>query len=66
MKGYLARGYENHESLMLNIGKSILVYNKLDSFEDLCDEIDQITSSELLEIANEILEPSSLSTLIYR
>jgi predicted Zn-dependent peptidase len=66
MKGYLARGYENHESLMLNIGKSILVFNKIDSFEYLCSEIDEITSSDLLKIANEILEPSRLSTLIYK
>jgi predicted Zn-dependent peptidase len=66
MKGYLARGYENHESLMLNIGKSILVFNEVDSFEYLCNQIDGITSSDLLEIANDILEPSRLSTLIYK
>jgi predicted Zn-dependent peptidase len=66
MKGYLARGYENHESLMLNIGKSILVFNTIDSFEYMCNEIDEITSSDLIEIANEILEPSRLSMLIYK
>lgn len=66
MKGYLARGYENHESLMLNIGKSMLVFNQIDSFEYLCNEIDEITSGEILEIANEVLEPTRLSTLIYK
>jgi predicted Zn-dependent peptidase len=66
MKGYLARGYENHESLMLNIGKSMLVYNQIDSFEYLCREIDEITSNDILEIANEVLEPSRLSRLIYQ
>lgn len=66
MKGYLARGYENHESLMLNIGKSMLVFNQVDSFEYLCTEIDEITSLDILEIANQILEPSQLSTLIYQ
>lgn len=66
MKGYLARGYENHESLMLNIGKSMLVFNQVDSFEYLCTEIDEITSLDILEIANQILEPSQLSSLIYQ
>jgi predicted Zn-dependent peptidase len=66
IKGYLARGYENHESLMLSLGKSLLVFNRIDSIEDICKKIDAITASELLEIANDIFEPSKLSTLIYK
>lgn len=66
IKGYLARGYENHESLMLSIGKSLLVFNKIDTLEDTCRKIDAVTSSELIEIANEIFEPAQLSTLIYK
>lgn len=66
MKGYLARGYENHESLMLGLGKNIVVYGKIDSFEELCSQIEDISASDLLEIANEVFEPSRLSTLIYK
>jgi predicted Zn-dependent peptidase len=66
IKGYLARGYENHESLMLSLGKSLLIFNKIDSIEDLCKKIDNVTASELLETANDIFEPSKLSTLIYK
>jgi predicted Zn-dependent peptidase len=66
IKGYLARGYENHESLMLSLGKSLLVFNKIDTLEDLCRKIDNLTPSELLGIANDIFEPSMLSTLIYK
>jgi predicted Zn-dependent peptidase len=65
IKGYLARGYENHESLMLSLGKSLLIFNKIDTIEDLCKKIDEVTASELLETANDIFEPSKLSTLIY-
>ena len=65
IKGYLARGYENHESLMLSLGKSLLVFNKIDTIEDICKEIDAITAAGLLETANDIFEPSQLSTLIY-
>ena len=65
IKGYLARGYENHESLMLSLGKSLLVFNKIDSLEDICIKIDNVTTSELLETANDVFEPSRLSILIY-
>jgi len=65
IKGYLARGYENHESLMLSLGKSLLIFNKIDTIEDICKKIDEVTASELLETANDIFEPSKLSTLIY-
>jgi predicted Zn-dependent peptidase len=66
IKGYLARGYENHESLMLSLGKSLLSFNKIDTIEEIYKKIDEITASELLETANEIFEPSKLSTLIYK
>lgn len=65
IKGYLARGYENHESLMLSLGKSLITFNRIDSIEEICMKIDGITDSGLLDIANEIFEPSKLSTLIY-
>ena len=66
IKGYLARGYEHHENLMLSIGKSLLVFNKIDSIEDVCEKIDKVTSSEIIEIANEIFDKKKLSTLIYK
>ena len=66
IKGYLARGYENHESLMLSLGKSLLVFNKIDTLEEICRKIDNLTSSGLLDIANEVFEPEKLSTLIYK
>jgi predicted Zn-dependent peptidase len=66
LKGYLARSYENHESLMLSLGKSLLVFNRIDSLEEICKKIDLLTTSELLDISNEVFEPSQLSTLIYK
>jgi predicted Zn-dependent peptidase len=66
IKGYLARGYENHESLMLSLGKSLLVFNKIDSIEDICRKIDSISSAELMDTANNVFDDSKLSTLIYK
>jgi predicted Zn-dependent peptidase len=66
IKGYLARGYENHENLMLSLGKSLLVFDRIESLEETCNKISYITSSELLAAANEIFDPGKLSTLIYK
>lgn len=66
IKGYLARGYENHESLMLSLGKSLLTFNKIESIEQICRKIDDITAEQLLEISNDVFDPAKLSTLIYK
>ncbi|MFN8240493.1 MAG: pitrilysin family protein [Bacteroidales bacterium] len=66
VKGYLARGYENHESLMLSMGKSMLAFNKIDSIEYICRKIDEVDSSKLLEIANEVLDSTRFSYLVYK
>ena len=51
---------------MLSIGKSMLVYNKVDSLSEVCRKIDQISAADLQEIANEIFDPAQLSMLIYK
>jgi predicted Zn-dependent peptidase len=66
IKGYLTRGYENHESLMLSLGKSLLVFDRIETLEEICKKIDNIDSSELLTTANDIFDPGKLSTLIYK
>jgi predicted Zn-dependent peptidase len=66
MKGYLARGYENYESLMLSLGKNLLVFGRMETFGETCKKIDAVTPSDLMEIANDIFEPSMMSTLIYK
>lgn len=66
IKGYLARGYENHENLMLSLGKSLLVFNRIDTLEDICKKIDKLNSSQIMDIAGDIFEPAKLSTLIYK
>jgi predicted Zn-dependent peptidase len=66
VKGYLARGYENHESLMLSLGKSLLIFDRIDMPEENYRLIDAVTASDLTEIASEIFEPASLSMLIYK
>lgn len=64
--GQLAMSQENHEDLMLAIGKSMLIFNKVESLEEIYGKIGEITETQLMETANRILEPGNLSTLIYQ
>lgn len=63
--GQLAMSQENHEDLMLAIGKSMLVFNKVEGLEDIYKKISEISASRLMDVANRLLEPARLSTLIY-
>lgn len=64
--GQLAIAGENREDLMLTIGKSYLLYNKVDPMELVFRKMEAITSEKLIDVANEILDPSGMSRLIYR
>ena len=66
LKGQIAIGQENNASVMLNSAKSILVYDKPLNISEVFKRIDAITSSEILEVANEILNDKKMSSLLYR
>ncbi len=63
--GQIAISSDNHETLMLSMAKSYLVYNKVDSLEEIGKKIGGISAEEILEIANEILDESRLSSLTF-
>ena len=52
---------ENNGSLMLNYGKSMLSYNRVDTFAVIQQKINQIDSDEILDVANETFDPTQLS-----
>lgn len=66
IKGNLARSYENHESYMLSMGKSLLAFDSIDPLTEVYQKIDAISPEDLLDIANEVFDEQKLSTLIYR
>ncbi len=65
LMGQIAISFENHESLMLAMAKSYLIFNRFDSLEEIRKKIDAITADQLIEIANEILDEKNLSSLTY-
>lgn len=66
LTGQLAIAGENHEDLMLTIGKTYLFYNQVDPFHVVYKKIEAVTAEQILEVANEILDPARMSRLIYR
>ena len=65
LMGQIAISAENHETLMLSMAKSYLVYNKFDDLNEIGKKIDRITAEEILEIANEVLDNAKLSSLTF-
>ena len=64
--GQIAIGQESEVNLMLAMGKSMLLYNKVDTFEIVKNKIENVTSEELVNVANEVFNLDNLSSLIYK
>jgi predicted Zn-dependent peptidase len=63
--GQMAMSEENNLSLMLMMGKSMLIHNKIESFDEVVQKIRSITSEDLYEVANEIFNENELSFLYF-
>ena len=63
--GQIALGMESKNGQMLGLGKSLLMYDKIDTYLDTINKIMKLTSSELLDIANEIFQEDNFFSLKY-
>ncbi|MDR2450037.1 MAG: insulinase family protein [Prevotellaceae bacterium] len=63
--GQLAIATDNAESQMISQAKSLLVFDKVETPEQIKEKINAVTAVELQEIAEEMLHPDRLSVLIY-
>jgi predicted Zn-dependent peptidase len=64
--GHIAISSENNENYMLSMGKSLMIFNKIESLEETAQKIEAITSQQLYDIANEVLDETKLSYLLYQ
>jgi predicted Zn-dependent peptidase len=65
IKGQLIMAEENNSNFMQMMGKSYLDFGKIDSFEQIVKKIDGITSKEIIDLANQLMNPNRMSKLIY-
>lgn len=66
MIGQLTLSSENYENMMLSIGKSFLIYGKVDDLKSICQEVEEIKPDLLQEVAREIFAPEKQSVLVYK
>ncbi|MPM52630.1 putative zinc protease [bioreactor metagenome] len=64
--GQLAISMDNPENQCLSMGKSLLVYNKIESIEIIAQRIEAVTSAQIHKIACEMFSEEHMRTLIYR
>ena len=65
LMGQIAISTENHEDLMLTIGKSLLLFNKVEPVQSVFRRIEAVTQDDILEMANEILDSNKMSRIVY-
>ena len=63
--GQITLSEENNCNVMLGMGKSILVYNKIEGLKETYNKINEITQEELLAIANQVFDKKQLSSLVF-
>ena len=64
--GYATLAEEGKCNKMLSVGKTLLNFNKIEDMDSIYKKLNAITAEQILEVANQIFEPSKLSYLVYR
>ena len=66
MIGQIAISTDSKENLLFTLGKSYLLFDKFEDLKDVNAKINAITADQLLDVANESLDPAQLSLLTYK
>jgi predicted Zn-dependent peptidase len=66
MIGQIAMAQESRSGLMMSLGKSLLNFGRVDTLKDIYQKIENLSGTQLMDIANEIFDEKKLSTLIYK
>ncbi|GHT72601.1 peptidase M16 [Bacteroidia bacterium] len=56
---------ESNEQQMLSMAKSMMLYNRVETLQDLQQRINAVTAEQILEVANEIFDKEKMSHLVY-
>jgi len=64
--GQIALGEENRTALIIAMAKNIIDYGEVETLEKIYTRIDKVTSDEIWEVSNEILNPDKLNSLIFK
>ena len=65
LRGQVALAWENGENVAIGMGRRMLHLGRTLSLEQFCDRIEALTAQQLLDVAQEVFDPSRLVTLRY-
>lgn len=63
--GQIAVSQENRSNLMLSLGKSLLHFDRVDSFGEIKRQIESISARDIQDLANELFDNGPMSQLSY-
>jgi predicted Zn-dependent peptidase len=63
--GQIALGEENRIGLIISMAKSLIDYDKIDDLETVFSKIQAVSTTDIGNITNEILDESNLSALTF-
>lgn len=63
--GQIALGEENRIGLIIAMAKSLIDYNRIDDLETVFNKIRAVSTADMANIANEILDEQKLSSLVF-
>ena len=66
MLGQLAMAEESHASLMLAMAKSLLDLGTIQSIDEVFKDIENVSSSQIQEISNQVFQKDQISTLTFK
>ncbi|RNL50608.1 M16 family metallopeptidase [Pedobacter jejuensis] len=63
--GQIALGEENRIGLIISMAKSLIDHNKIDSLETVFEKINAVTTAQMIEVANEVLDIEKLNIFTF-
>ena len=66
VQGQIAMAQENAGSSVGSAARSLLHRGSIEPQEQIMQRIDEISASDLLEVANQVFEPTALSSIYLR
>ena len=66
LKGHIALSLDSNMELMFNLGKSIIIHNKIDSIQEVYRQIDEINLPEIQSSLEAFFNRDQMSELIYK
>ncbi len=64
--GLIALGEDSRMSLIISMARSLLDYDRIDSLEEVFAKVNSVSQEMIKDIANEILSPDVLSSLLFK